>query len=125
MPKRNILVIDDERTFKSDNFRSFAPYLNVIYAHTFFEALEYLLSGMHFAEVWLDHDLGGAFNGTELANTIETYTYVPPQPPQHPLRVDAFIIHSANPVGRKNMKSALEFLYKVYEVNASDFFEVK
>jgi hypothetical protein len=110
---KQILVIDDERTFIDDTN------LNVTYARTYQEGYEQLWSGREWDEVWLDHDLADPnpyLTGYALAKIIE----------ERPIIANAkcFVIHTSNPVGRANMKAALR-AFPVRFVRAEDFMRVR
>lgn len=63
-------------------------------------AISCILSGP-FALVSFDHDLGGDDTAMPVARLIEERAHDGIEPPR-------WAIHSANPVGRKNLRAALE-----------------
>jgi hypothetical protein len=72
-----------------------------IWAMTLAEALNEIATG-DYDEVSFDHDLGGDDTAMPVAKRIEELAYLGDlEPPK-------WRIHSANPVGRANLKAALE-----------------
>jgi hypothetical protein len=111
---KNILVIDDLRTF-----REVMEDEIVTYARTYNEGMADLQSGQHWDEVWLDHDLSSKKTGYDIAKWIEYHSQT-----NELLPIDVIIVHSSNPVGRYKMKMALERFYKMWDVDASEYFEI-
>lgn len=97
------LVIDDIRV---PNFPA------TVVRHVF-EALK-LIETESWDEVWLDHDmdLTKSPDVTWLTNTLEARAYT--DGTIYP--VGLFVLHSANTVGRKNMRAGLEKFYDVMDV---------
>ena len=99
-----ILVVDDERTFKSE-----AAYgHDIVYTETVNGAKFYLAHPNGWDEVWLDHDLGRDEDGHDLVKWIERLAYQ-----GNLLDVGTFVIHSMNPIGRKRMAEGLRNFYNV------------
>jgi hypothetical protein len=84
-----------------DDLREAPPQFDVI-ARTYEEAIAYLKQGS-IEEISLDHDLGTEKTGYDVAKWIEKEAFF-----QNKEVVPAIIsIHSANPVGRKNIEQAI------------------
>lgn len=65
-------------------------------------------------EISLDHDLGeGRLTGYDLLKLIESKFA---QEPNY-CKLPVFTIHSANPVGRRNMERAITSIYKLAKRN--------
>ena len=93
-----VLYVDDIRF--PEYFHSIGAEITV--ARTFEEAIQYLDDSYDI--ISLDHDLGEEKTGYDIAKYMI----------EHPVKVKAVMIHSANPVGRDNIKQLLShYGYKV------------
>jgi hypothetical protein len=119
--KENILVVDDVRVMTFE----------ATYARTISEA-EALIESQPWDEVWLDHDLDFNFDTQEEAmsawQSMDTSTTRPVvrwlerrAAEGRPLDVSMFIVHTANPVGKKWIASALLPWYNVAVTSAEDW----
>ena len=104
--KKTIIVVDDERTFKSDD--------EIIYFRTQDEALSgivkiwtkwYMSYGSPIDELWLDHDLGpDSGDAAEIAEFLKAF--------DNAWNLSGFIkniyVHSQNPVGADNLMGLLD-----------------
>ena len=99
-----ILVIDDMRTY---------PF-GTVHARTSAEGLEQLRGINTFAEIWLDHDLGGA--DTIWPVVDELVMRARAGDPYPAVRV---VVHSANPVGSERMMMALSPWYATERIPAT------
>lgn len=106
MSKR-ILVIDDERIFHPDpvSFHPFTPNDNLTYARTPDEAIKLLESGLVWDEVWFDHDLGENLDGMQVVRHMVKAKYE--DGVDWTKTIKAGKVHSMNPVGARNIQSAL------------------
>ena len=68
---------------------------------TYDEALEYITKNV-VSEISFDHDLGTKLTGYSVAKAIEHYAYY------DMVQQMVWSIHSANPVGRKNIEQAMK-----------------
>ncbi len=94
---RNILFVDDERDYPVElNGR------NVITVRTSAMALELLKGSAFYAEIWLDHDLGGDDTTMPIVDWLAEQAFL-----GEPYPVDCIVIHTANPVGQKNIERTL------------------
>lgn len=95
------LWLDDIRT-PPDN-----TWIHVYSADTAFDLIE--IVGLYQFEVMsLDHDLGDNVpTGYDFLNKIEHMVS------ENTQDVPTIMIHSANPVGRKNMEAAIKSIYKL------------
>lgn len=110
---RNILVIDDERTFSNDGGAC------MVHCRTVGEALEVLVNIWNhdvmfpyergIDEIWFDHDLGS--EGGDIMVVINWLRNVAEI--GHPFPVEQIFVHSQNPVGAKNIVDALFMIYRV------------
>jgi len=97
------LVIDDVRS----------PSFDAVVCRSAYEALE-LIRTQQWDEVWLDHDMDFvtgpdvSWTTNRLEEDAETLGRI------HP--VGKFILHSANSIGRRKMRAALEPHYEVIEM---------
>lgn len=105
---KTILVLDDQRTFKFE----------ATYARNIEEFKELTPNDwVCWDQIWLDNDLGNDGPDVyELVKEIEEMAYS-----DHKMCVGEFIIHSANPVARDNIVSALSKHYNVRVVDAKDY----
>lgn len=97
-----ILVIDDQRTF---------PF-PAVYARTSAEGLA-LLDANAYAEVWLDHDLGGRDDIWPVADELIRRALN-----GAPLPLRQLVVHTANPPAGSRLVAALERYYPVRRVSA-------
>lgn len=103
-----ILVIDDQRIFKSfPSIGEITQYDTVVHATTSQEGLEELLRGS-WDEVWLDHDLGMESEGSGYDVVMGLLGNEGPLP-----KVGRVYVHSMNPVGSARMVAALSPHYPV------------
>ncbi len=114
-----ILVIDDERTFSRIE-HSLAWNDEIVYARNLLDAYHQVMEN-HWTRVYLDHDLGSRSDGspaevTDITEDIEELAFVRGRL----LDVDEFIIHSMNPLGRKEMYEALHKFYNVSFARVQD-----
>lgn len=86
-----------------------------IHAKTEQDAIELLKTG-NITHISFDHDLGNPENGTgyNVAKFIEEKAYYGKIPPL------TWTIHSANPVGRKNIESAMNNADKFWPIKTID-----
>lgn len=82
-----------------------------IWAKTSDAALQIFLNG-DISEISFDHDLGGDDTSMRVATLIEMRAFSGIAPP-------IWHIHSANPVGRNNLKAALEKADSLYFMSSS------
>jgi hypothetical protein len=107
---KRVLVIDDVRSFS----------FPAVYARTVREA-EPLLFAHEWDEVWLDHDLGllsAAPTVMPLVNKMERLAYEGTVLP-----ITTVFVHTANPVGRRNIIAALDRWYTLVSVDANDYLD--
>lgn len=130
------LFLDDERSvyLDGDGNTYFAKYphhvddrcdrhwIIIRDAKVFLSTLAILRS--HVTEISLDHDLGDHLpNGSHVLNEIEKWAAYPKS---YDLRKDLDIrIHSANPVGRDNMKAAIESIKRLMADGSKEIFVCK
>lgn len=115
-----ILVIDDERTFNHHKLGDFVGvehlYDSVLYARTLDQAAEQFWdTDTVWDVVFLDHDLGNNQDMRFLTRSLEREAYAGTLFP-----VRKFIIHSMNPLGRKEMYDALHKFYNVEFARVED-----
>lgn len=78
------------------------------------EQLQTLL-GVGVTDISLDHDLGdGNQTGYDFLNWFEAQVFIGKWK-----KIPEMKIHSANPVGRKNMEAAIESIKKIVQSNLS------
>ncbi len=92
---RRILFVDDLRDFP-------LPDLNADIVRSSEAALEQLKSGKAYDEIWLDHDLGGDDTSMPIVYWLAERAFN-----GNPYPVEKVVVHTANPVGRKNIVSSL------------------
>lgn len=112
----SIVLIDDLRTFKND--------IRSKVLRTLDEALQWLDlldKNSHIKQLWLDHDLGlkGRIPQTIIPfiNKLEENSY------KKLYNIDLILIHTSNPIGAKQMESALSKFYKVQKIYAGYYFK--
>jgi len=93
------LWVDDKRTPPDDSW---------IWAKTYDETIAHIKTGVDI--ISLDHDLGEEKTGYDIAKYIEEHVVL-----QDMLYPD-IRIHSANPVGRKNIQATIDFLNRYFEI---------
>lgn len=98
-----ILFIDDERSLDGED---------VEIARTSKDALQ-LLAENSYSEIWFDHDLGGDDTTIPVVDYLAEMAF---NGNPYPARM---VIHTANPVGRENIKRALERWGYSCKVNAA------
>lgn len=98
------LVIDDLRSFRVEREGS------AVYARTSREGLEALdrCASVGVDNLWLDHDLGLLADGTPdtIMSVVDRLSLLAFNGSPYP--VETVFIHTSNPVGRKNIKAALD-----------------
>jgi hypothetical protein len=105
-----IVVIDDERTFDSDE--------EIIYLRSADEALAWLAKWLvrdfnrligvpeeKISQLWLDHDLG---DGDDIGIVVDFLLVIHPNFP----RIESIMVHSQNPVGASRVVEDAEMLCK-------------
>lgn len=104
----SILLVDDLRHFKPEIIRSCEPGTYIRVCRSSQSAVETLASDERvWDQVWLDHDLGMQDGKDDTTMEVLDYLLFRHQE-GNPVRVVNFIIHSANPVGVKNIALALQ-----------------
>lgn len=115
-----IVLYDDERVFK--NKVDCTILRNNDEANKWLEALD---SNVVITQLWLDHDLGLVNKQKEttlsLVRELERRWVVN----DNPILIDEVIVHTANPVGAKNIISSLNKYYNVKKVDSSDYLIVE
>lgn len=114
-----ILLIDDLR-----DFRQLQDNAEYVIARNSQQALEILASGVAFAEIWFDHDLGeidGKVDSTMVVvDFLSERAYN-----DEPYPVEQVLVHTSNPVGRSQIVASLtRYGYNTRIVNAPDYFIV-
>lgn len=113
---KKVLLIDDLRDFRDNR--------ECVIARTSLEALNILSAGELFDEIWLDHDLGEIDGINDSTMVIVDFLskeafYGNPYP------VKLIIVHTSNPVGKKQILASLErYGYETINVNATEYFIV-
>lgn len=104
----SILLVDDLRHFKPEVIRSCEPGTYIRICRSSQSAVETLASDDRvWDQVWLDHDLGMQEGKDDTTMEVLDYLLFRYQE-GNPVRVVNYIIHSANPVGVKNIAMALQ-----------------
>jgi len=91
-----ILFVDDLRNFP------LIGYGDVDTVRTSIQALYKLNSGILYNEIWLDHDLGGDDTSMPIVDWLSERAFN-----DNPYPIDRIVIHTANPVGSKNIAIGL------------------
>ena len=115
-----IVLVDDERTFvqgASDERRNAAVYKN---SRDAIAALWKLHFGPETVdELWLDHDLGGIDDTSDIVNGLAFHAAM-----GNAFPVEKIFIHTANPSAARRMNSALSYSYEVEVVDAKSYYLV-
>jgi|WetSurMetagenome_2_1015567.scaffolds.fasta_scaffold02116_19 CheY-like chemotaxis protein len=106
----NILFLDDD-PYRQKWFKSMLP--SAVCVWTAEDAIAEL-PGQQWDFVFLDHDLGGeAYVDSKRPDTgMEVARWLR----ENQVSIATVVLHSMNPAGRANMKSALEPIYFVLEI---------
>lgn len=118
-----ILVVDDLRFFKDDVLKKLDGF-DVVTAKNSVEALDLLKADdSHFYAIFLDHDLGEVDNvGVDSVMPVVDFMCMKSFE-NNPVNVDTVYVHTSNPVGGKQIISALSaYGYNVVRVSAGDYF---
>lgn len=104
----SILLVDDLRYFKRETLLSCEPGTYIKICRSSQSAVETLAAEDRvWDQLWLDHDLG-VRNGQD-DTTMAVVDYILFRHREgNPLKIASYIIHSANPIGVKNIAMALE-----------------
>ena len=84
-----------------DDLRTPPPDSDYLVVKTAEEAI-YLIENMKVTFISFDHDLGPGLSGHDVAKRIEELVY------EGRIQCPKWTVHSANPVGRRNIKAAME-----------------
>lgn len=117
---KTVLLIDDLRVFRD------TPDAELHIARTSEEALNLLYSdpNKHWDEVWFDHDLGMQ-NGKDDTTMRVADFFAEQSFFGNPISVDKILIHTSNPVGKKNIALTLErWGYPYQYVQAETYFTI-
>lgn len=108
------IVIDDERTFFSENAR-------VEYYRDSFSGMGRLADvwtkGLVISQLWLDHDLGPNDDIMRIIDFLNKLGFLAKQQETYGgIHIDEIYVHTQNPVGGENMVRALDRFYWVKRV---------
>lgn len=120
-----VLLIDDLRNFKPEYMEGFSSG-ELFTARNSVEGLQVLENNTgHYIAIFLDHDLGFV-EGIGVDSIMPVVDYMCKKSHEgEPVKVETVYVHTSNPVGAKNIISALEhYGYVCAKVNASDYFTI-
>ena len=112
MDKKVLIWLDDIRDPLQDDWLNFSPIgrdVDVIWVKSYYGFTRWIKKHGLPDGICFDHDLGDNFTGYTLAKAIERYAYY------GLISRIKWNIHSANPVGRNNIKLAMNSAERFWE----------